>query len=120
MPAIEVADLKQTAVLWMADLSSNAGDDGNQRILSPIEIKVRWEATKGEGDRRKARVVVDREITKGSVLWLGKVANLPTSPEKPKDLMQVTTYDVVPDVNNHKQRKFVDLVLLGSQLPESI
>lgn len=120
MPSIETADLKQNAVLWMADLTGYADDAGNARITTPIDIRVRWEASKGEGEKRKARVVVDREITKGSILWLGKMIDLPNPPTKPSDLMQVIAYSTIPDVNNRQQRKLVDLVLLGSQLPESI
>lgn len=120
MPSIETADLKQNAVLWLVDETLNTDDAGNPRIASPISIKVRWEASTGEGDRRKARVVVDREITKGSVLWLGKIDDLPLPPNRPTNLMQVIAYSTVPDVNNRYQRKLVDLVLLGSQLPEPI
>lgn len=117
MPSIEVADLRQTAVLWMSAINSPTDNFGNQRILSPVEIKVRWEAGKGEGLARKATVFVSQEVYQGSVLWLGTLATLPISPEKPKNLMQVVAYKETPDVKNRSLRRSVELVLLGTQLP---
>lgn len=120
MPDITRTDLKQNAVLWMADATLPADEFGNQRISLPVDIKVRWESGKGEGAARKATAFVSQEITEGSVMWLGTLATLPSSPEKPKNLMQVTTYKEIPDVGNKSPRRFVELVLLGTQLPPTV
>ena len=120
MPDITRADLRQNAVLWMADSTLSADEFGTQRISLPTDIKVRWESTKGEGTARKATAFVDREIAEGSVMWLGTVATLPAPPEKPKNLMQVTKYNEIPDVGSKFPRRFVDLVLLGTQLPPTV
>lgn len=120
MPSIEIADLRQIAVLWMADTNLPTDEFGTQRISSPVEIKVRWESGKGEGTARKVTAFVAQEITEGSVMWLGYLANLPAPPDKPKNLMQVTTYKEIPDVGNKLPRRFVELVLLGTQLPPTV
>ena len=120
MPDITKADLKQNAVLWMADSTLPSDEHGNQRINLPVDIKVRWESGKGEGSARKATAFVNQEITEGSVMWLGTVGTLPSLPEKPKNLMQVISYKEIPDVGSKFPRRFVDLVLLGTQLPPTV
>jgi len=115
VPDITKSDLKQNAVLWMADTTLASDEFGNRRISLPIDIKVRWESVKGEA--RKATAFVDREITEDSIMQLGTIVDLPTPPEKPKNLMQVVKYNEIPDVRSKFPRRFVDLVLLGTQLP---
>lgn len=120
MPDITRTDLRQVSVLWMADVTLPADEFGNQRISNPIEILVRWESGKGEGAARKATVFVDREITESSVMWLGTIGTLPSFPEKPANLMQVIAYKEVPDTKNKFPRRYVELVLLGTQLPPTV
>lgn len=120
MPDISKADLRQTAVLWIADSTLPTDEFGIQRISTPIEIKVRWESGKGEGASRKATAFISQEISEGSVLWLGKLSDLPASPEKPTNLMQVTSYKEIPDVKSKFPRRFVEMVLLGTQLPPTV
>ena len=119
MPSIEKADLKQTAVLWLANVET-PDSFGNPTVASPIEVRVRWESSKGEANRRKVTAYVDREITHGSVLWLGTVATLPVSPQPYKDLMQVVGYSEIPNVKGRSPRRSVDLVLLGTSLPQVV
>ena len=119
MPAIEKSNRKQYAVLWATPISGSFDPFGESRIEDPIEIKVRWEDEKSEVGR-KATVYVFQEIAEGSVMWKGKLTDLPPAPEKPRNLMQVVQYNETPDVKGRVNLRAVRLVLLGSQLPSAV
>ena len=117
MPALERSDLRQHAVLWTA---AGRDDYGNPKVASPVEIRIRWETGKGEANRRKAEVITKQEIVINSVMWLGKLANLPALPSPNVELMQVIGYDEIPDAKNRDVLRRASLVLLGSKLPTGI
>lgn len=115
---LEQADLHQKAVLWTAH-----GDDryGTFKIDLPVEINVRWE--KGTRENLNpttsavavtGRVFVDRAIPLKSILWLGKLVDLP-SPKR--DLVQVVDYSEIPDVKNRHARREVSVIAYNETLP---
>lgn len=123
MAQIETTDRKQVAVLWEA-LSTGYGidDQGNPvtTASAPLEIYVRWEAGKGEANKQVVKAFVGREIRMGSVMWLGRLIDLPSDLTTLSNLMQVVSYNEVPDVKGRFKQRTVDLVFLGSRLPQIV
>lgn len=119
MPAIELSNRRQTAVVWLTPIGGSFNAYGESQIGEASEILVRWEDEKSEVGK-KATVYVSQEIPEGSVMWKGRLNQLPASPEKPKNLMQVVQYNEIPDVKGRSIQRVVRLVLLGSQLPSSV
>lgn len=106
--SVETTELRQKAVLW-ARTGVDASADPT--FGSPIEIDTRWEdaqgnarGQKGESESRSVTVFVDREISLGSKLWLGELADLPASPT---GLIEVVAYDAVPDLKARHYRRTV-------------
>lgn len=118
MPAIETANRKQKAVLWAA---SGHDDYGEPKVNSAVELSVRWtegreETTDAQGEvvSYDATVRVDREIAVGSVLWKGKLADVP-SPTS--DLFRVVARKTVPDLKGRDFERIVFLKRLSESLP---
>ena len=118
MPAIESADRKQKAVLWAA---TGVDDYGEHKVSAAVEIRVRWEEKRREGVNPngntiavEATVVVDRVIAIGSIMWLGKKADLA---DPPVNLKQVMGRGEIPDTKGRKTRRTVLLVRHSNELP---
>lgn len=127
MPRIELAILRQTAVLW-----PKAGIDSyGQPIVkdTPCEIRCRWEETRtesldpdGNTIMLDASVYVDRRIEVGSILWLGLLeewqgSTNATDRVTPSRLMEVKTYKEIPDDKGRSSKKWVGLVRYKDTLP---
>lgn len=118
MPPIETQHLRDYAVLWMAE---DYNEYGRYNVASPIEIRVRWEGGKQQSDNPTDEVdswpttiYVDREIEIGSVLWHGKLRNLPSPPT---NLFKVNGRNTIPDLRNRHYQRTVSLVRHGNTLP---
>lgn len=123
MPAPELANRKQKAVLWPAiEVGVRNDDYGDHKVSSDkVQINVRWEEKRreavgalGNSIAIDATVVVDREIAVGSIMWLGKKDDLATPPV---NLKEVADYQEIPDVKNRKRRRVVLLVRYSNELP---
>jgi len=119
MPVLEESDLHEYAVLWSA---GGVDDYGNPTVSAPVEIPCRWligmrESLDAEGNiiGVSDTVIVDRAIPIGSILWKGRLKDLPSSPT---DLKQVIEYRETPDVKGRKRRRMVLLSRYSDQLPE--
>ena len=112
MPAFEVFDLNQKAVLW-----PTAGPKDRYGVLQvgdPVEIFVRWENTrcemlnsKGEVIGVDASVVTDRDITVGSRMWLGELADWygTGSGVEDDEVMQVLSVEKATDLKGRILRR---------------
>ena len=106
MTLIDRILLKQRAVLW-AFVSHD--QYGEVKVSdTPVEIRCQWDQTTQESVNSEATPIattasipVDRDITEGSLLRLGKLADLPSPVED--GLVEVVTFIKTPDV---KARKF--------------
>lgn len=116
---------RQYAVLW-----ANNGYDsyGQPDVSSPIELRVRWEATlkqitKPDGSPLNidATVIVDREIAVGSYMWLGRLNQLEgTAGIAEINVMEVISCIPVPDLKNRVTHRKVLLMRSGNRdLPNS-
>ena len=118
MPRIEIRNLAQYAVLWIIYTKGNYGE---YTVSSPIEISVRWEEMRSiTGDPQNTvesnvpEVFIDREILIGSILWKGRLTDLPDTPTK---LYKVTEYDCTPDIKGRVYQRSVTLTRYREALP---
>lgn len=124
MPSIEYRSRFQKAVLWEA----NGFDSyGRPKVGNPVEISVRWKHSRKESIGSDgtpiaidATVVVDRVIPVGSCMWLGELADWvgTGSNDDIKDVMQVVSHNVTPDVRNRHTMYTINLSFFKDQLPE--
>lgn len=115
---MEHADRHQTAVLWEA---TGFDEFGNVTVSSPVELKVRWQSirqeltqTDGTVKATDSSVVVNRQITEGSIMRLGTLA---TTPNPPTNLKRVVRYNETPSLKNRFVRQTVDLETAKGVLP---
>lgn len=111
---------KQKAVLLMNSGSLN--DFGEPTLDAAVEIDVRWENKAGEtlnaGNDRvatEAKVVVDQDITIGSILWRGELADF--SATTSTDFKEVVGVSKIPDIKGRKYRRVVTLMKHSDRLP---
>jgi hypothetical protein len=121
MPAPEVRNLTGYAVLWAR---SAIGGYGQFKVSSPIEIRVRWEDVRQESNDPQNTVesspvtaFVAQVIEVGSLMWYGRLADLPDSPT---DLYKVTAYNGTPDIKGRVSSHVVTLTRYGDSLPEVV
>lgn len=120
MPDMESDNLHQKALLWAAN---GINDYGQYKVDAKVEINVRWQEERRQGvDAQgstiaiEATVVVDREITVGSIMWLGSEEDLTTDP--PTGLKQVLSYRKIPDIKGRSFRRVAILGKLSDTLPD--
>lgn len=85
---VAVRAMKQTAVLWPVE---DVDEFGQPTFDEPVEISCRWEATQEEfiapgGDRElsRAKLIVDRDISIKSILYLGDLDSV-VDADDPRD-----------------------------------
>lgn len=118
MPNPESTHRKQKAVLRAA---SGFDDYGEAKVTAAVEIDVRWENRRDEvldanGNTIgvDATVVVNQDIAIGSIMWLGLLKNF-SAPFT--NLMEVVTFNKVPDIKGRKFRRVVNLIRYSDQIP---
>jgi hypothetical protein len=117
MPSIETIGLNDFAVLWSA---STLDSYGKPKISAAIEIAVRWEGRSQDSsdpnnsiEATPAEVFVDRAITSGSIMWQGRLQDLPASPT---NLFEVTACDYIPDIKCRNTQRTVTLTKYNNSL----
>lgn len=110
MPPFETMDRYQSAVYWAA---SSAGPTGEPTLADPVELEVRWrwgsqQATAADGTptRIDASVVLDQQVSLGSLMVQGSLADFlgTGSGVLPVEYMEVVTYKEVPDIKGVNTR----------------
>jgi hypothetical protein len=119
MPAIEIGDRTQKAVLWAA--SGSFDQDGEPTLAAATEITVRWLESQdgtlvvdGNTIQIDAKVIVDRDIPIDSVMWLGALEDIATPPV---DLKRVAARKHTPDIKGRETRRVLTLVRHSNELP---
>jgi hypothetical protein len=120
MAAHERRDLMQWAVLW-----PKLGVDayGTVKFDYPVEVRIRWNSNRNEAVNPQsevqaytAHVIADRPMTIGSLMWLGRLSDLPASTGTPEstapasDWMQVTKDSSTVDIKGRFSRYEYDLM----------
>lgn len=120
MPNLESDFLEQKALLWAAS-ATEVNDKGQRKISAAVEMDVRWENMQIEGPDGQgnivsitAKVVVDRDIAIGSIMWLG---TLETVASPPVDLKKVVNFSSIPDIKGQNYRRTVSLTRFSNTLP---
>lgn len=115
---LETADRYQNAVLRQ---KTGVNAVGQPTLGTAAKVKVRWEDkltetldAQGNVVTAAAVVVVDREVTVGSIIWKGTT----TSPtDGTTQLYEVISYSEVPDVLNREVRRQVLLNKYSMKMP---
>lgn len=123
MPAIEECDLNSFAVLWRC----SSFDSYNNPILvfPPVEIACKWKtgsrSTNPQVGTEDVLMVVSEDISRGSVLWIGKLSELPNPVVNP-EFNQTEIYTVVdvrntPDLRDVEMRRVLILQRSKAKIP---
>jgi len=119
MPAIEAQNRFQKATLW-----AKYGTDRNGEVTvsSPVNIKVRWDAglsatvdQTGTTTAKNGTVIVNQDVTEGSILRLGEVCSLPTPVTD--GLFEIMSFKKTPDVKGRKFARSAEIRRYKGQLP---
>ncbi len=119
MPTQESGYRNQAAVYWQA--TGDYGAEGEVLVQSAIELDVRWEELTEETLVLNnntvdvdARILVDRDIPNGSILWLGSLADLD---DPPTDLRQVVAFTKTPDLKGREFYRQATVIRYRDELP---
>jgi len=114
---MEFSSLHQKAVLWVFD---SYDSNGEPKVSEPVEISCRWEEVSSQFmDSTSSPIAIsseiwtDQVIAKGSMLWKGKLIDLPAPADA---IVEVVGFDVIPDI---KGRNF-ELVAYARRYKESL
>lgn len=124
MPPIETFHRHQKAVYWER---IGTDEQGEPIIDDPIELDVRWEKKKsqalmpqGQTISIDATIVVDRDLVEGSLIWEGGLEDIPgTSLVPESNLLEIITFEKIPDVKGRKFRRRVGVIRFNNSLPGS-
>lgn len=121
MPHQETSHRFQDAVLWPRE---GRDDYGEPTVGEPVAVRVRWTYGRtlmrdrdGNPVEVDATVMLDRDVTTESVMWLGKLADW--FDDGVQELMEVKAFDRVSDVKNRGVCRVAGLVRFKGTLPES-
>jgi len=119
MPSLSTVNLTTKAVLWML---SGRDDYSEITVSAGVEIPVRWEElinqqinAQGDPVAINGTIGVDRVITEGSILWEGKLADVPGS--FTNELMEVVSMNRVPDIKGRDTQLNVTVRRFKNTLP---
>lgn len=123
MPSLQSISRNQFAVLWPA---MNVDNFSNPVLGQPEEIRVRWETGERQTGSQTGTVdaiaYVGKTILRGSVMWLGRLANVPTPDVTTEfgsvSLYAVISYNEVPAVKGPNKTQWVELMRRSSQIPQ--
>ena len=125
MPPFERHDLKQDAVYWEL-----VGDDGYGGIVvssTPLPIKIRVSYRKRETHDKQNKavnndidIIVKEELIPNSIVWIGKVEDMPDSVTELTNLYQVISISKTVDLKGRNIRYVGLLVRYGNTFPDTV
>lgn len=121
MPAVEQDGRYQKTVLWV----KTADDRNGEPIVDdPVEIIARWERGTRYAKTPESTTVavdhvvyVDREITAGSIMWKGPLADIAGTSLPSGPAFEVEYYDEIPDVDCRAFERIVGVIRFRGSLP---
>lgn len=120
MPDVTVINLRQKAVLWPIP-----GRDryGQPELGTAQEISCRWEgqtsasiSDQGSPHNRSVTVHTAIAVDLGSLMWLGRLVDLPTS-DYEEDLYEVVSFQKTPDIKGKHPKYTLSLQKYRASLP---
>jgi hypothetical protein len=122
---VNTSGLNETSVAWLA--SGSVDEFGQASITGPIELQSRWElGTRLISDalvetaNPNGIVYISDPLPVGTLLWRGRIADLPAVPDSLNDLFKVVEYREVPDVKGRESRLSVVVAGTKTKLPNVI
>lgn len=127
MPAPEKKDRRQKALWWQ---KTGVDNYGQPTVAPPVEIMVRWEnkrdesiSNTGEPIGIDASVQLGQRVYPGDLMWLGALEDWvgTGSNDTGNEIMQVDSYDEVPNIKARKDPlRIAKLVLFKSTPPANL
>lgn len=122
MPAMEQAFLFDNAVVW--EFAGNDRDN-EPTILTPYQIKCRWEGTPntrgvdstGQLVRYDAFLIANEEYPLGSIFWLGYIEDLPAGSN---ELYRSVSVEKVKDMRGIDESIIYNLQRFADTLPDIV
>lgn len=121
MPSNEESCRHQFAVMWTPNGHNMQGD---KQINAGTELGVRWEDapsnprnSKGDEEEFDARIMVNQDVTLGSIFWQGQTSDLPTPVTDVSNLYEVVEFIKTPDVKGRNFRRVCLLKKWSDTLP---
>jgi hypothetical protein len=138
MPPPSRKHLPHTALYWEIATGADRTDAyGEIQVRQPVELRVRWEtmrtesvsfAAQGATVAFEATVYLEREVTVGSLLWLGSFGDWlgtgtgtgGTEDALGGELHQVQGYDEIADVKGRVHERMAKCIRYKDQMPAVI
>lgn len=124
MSRVEEVSILQKAVIW--DLSGR-DNYGQEQVSEAREIDCEWPQnfteSQGNQDTKESSndtLVVNEDLTIGSILWFGAEVDLPTGTASPEPLYVIVGRSKSPDIKGRKFRRTITVARYSSTLPEII
>lgn len=118
MPALEVCDLRQDAVIW---LQKGQDRHGLPVVGQPQEIKCRWLLNQTQSAdpqsntvQSSGTMIVSVELPPGTIVREGRVCDIPDPPDQ---LHTAVPLKSTPDLKNRNRRIEVTLMRYTDKLP---
>jgi len=122
MPPLETCGRHQKVVYWAA--SGNYDVNGEPIVIDPVQLVVRWELreeevldSKGNTVLVEGNFVTDQDIIKGSVLWLGALADLPGTGSDITDFKRIVAFSKIPGLKARQFRRKAFFVFYSDEMP---
>jgi len=122
MPPVERDSLYQKAVLWAAN--GTISRYGEKEVSAAVEIDARWEEgltrtinEDGTPSSSSGTVHVDQAIAEGSIMWLGKLADLPNPITESTGLAEVVGANEMTDISGRDIKRDVQVQKFRGTLP---
>lgn len=122
---LETDDLVAWAVVWPVNPDARADEYGKQRIGAPTEVAANWTGKvrrkslgpQSDAESGSATVYVACKVAVGSIMWEGKLKDLPP---KGRELFEVSDYSYMDDVKHRERRHWVTVAKFKGELPKTI
>jgi hypothetical protein len=123
MPSLETAWRYQKLTYWAAN---GVSDNGERLISSKVEIDVRWQLKQqqmidehGELFAVDGIAVVDRDIVRGSIVYLGESSEVSGTATHFEGLYEVVAKNQATDVKGRNTRRTIGFVQYHDRLPST-
>lgn len=119
MPSPERNWLKDYAVYWP---TTGDNDYGDPKFSDPIQIRCRWDSTVSDppaalvsSEQDSSLIGVDRDVTIGGLLWLGKLRDLP---DEPLGLRQIMKFTKTPNLKRRRYMRTATVTTFAKKIPQ--
>lgn len=125
MPPFERHDLKQNAVYWEMIADDGYGGIAVSSTPKPIEIRYSFRKRETQDKQNKAvnsdiDIITKEELIPDSIVWLGKIEEMPDTTAELTNLYQVISISKTFDLKGRNVRYVGFLSRYGNTFPETV